>query len=77
MPWASLSPAGCTTGIGERVEQAGDILDHHRGKPGQEIEGPMAMVILAGLVTSTVLSLLVLPTLVLRYGRFETTETDR
>ena len=38
---------------------------------GKEIEGPMAIVILGGLVTSTVLNLLVLPTLALRYGKFE------
>jgi Cu/Ag efflux pump CusA len=37
---------------------------------GHEIEGPMAIVILGGLVTSTVLNLLVLPTLALRYERF-------
>jgi CzcA family heavy metal efflux pump len=42
------------------------------GDPGREIEGPMATVILGGLLTSTVLNLLVLPTLALRYGRFET-----
>jgi CzcA family heavy metal efflux pump len=41
------------------------------GDPGREIEGPMATVILGGLVTSTALNLLVLPTLALRYGRFE------
>jgi len=40
------------------------------GSPGREIEGPMAMVILGGLITSTALNLLVLPTLALRYGRF-------
>jgi Cu/Ag efflux pump CusA len=40
------------------------------GDPGREIEGPMAIVILGGLVTSTVLSLLVLPTLALRYAHF-------
>jgi len=38
---------------------------------GREIEGPMALVILGGLATSTLLNLLVLPTLALRYGRFE------
>jgi Cu/Ag efflux pump CusA len=38
---------------------------------GREIEGPMAMVILGGLVTSTLLSLFLLPTLALQYGRFE------
>jgi Cu/Ag efflux pump CusA len=41
------------------------------GDPGREIEGPMAIVILGGLVTSTALSLLVLPTLALRYVRFQ------
>jgi CzcA family heavy metal efflux pump len=41
------------------------------GAPGREIEGPMAIIILGGLVTSTALNLLVLPTLALRYGRFE------
>jgi Cu/Ag efflux pump CusA len=41
------------------------------GAPGREIEGPMAIIILGGLVTSTALNLLVLPTLSLRYGKFE------
>ncbi|TAN70321.1 MAG: efflux RND transporter permease subunit, partial [Magnetospirillum sp.] len=40
------------------------------GAPGQEIEGPMAVVILGGLLTSIALNLLVLPVLALRYGRF-------
>jgi Cu/Ag efflux pump CusA len=40
------------------------------GAPGREIEGPMAQVILGGLLTSTALNLLVLPTLALRFGRF-------
>ena len=40
------------------------------GSPGREIEGPMAIVILGGLITSTALNLLVLPTLARRYGRF-------
>jgi len=35
-----------------------------------EIEGPMAVVILGGLVTSTVLNLLVLPVLALRFANF-------
>jgi Cu/Ag efflux pump CusA len=39
--------------------------------PGREIQGPMAVVILGGLLTSMALNLLVLPTLALRYGRFE------
>ncbi len=41
---------------------------------GREIEGPMAMVILGGLATSTALNLLVLPALALRFGRFRTTD---
>ena len=44
--------------------------------PGREIEGPMALVILGGLVTSTALNLLVLPTLALRYGRFQRDRPD-
>jgi len=45
------------------------------GEAGREIEGPMAIVILGGLVTSTLLNLLVLPTLAVRYGRFEKRES--
>jgi CzcA family heavy metal efflux pump len=40
-------------------------------QPGREIEGPMALVIVGGLLTSMALNLLVLPTLALRFGRFE------
>jgi Cu/Ag efflux pump CusA len=38
-------------------------------RPGQEIEHPMAVVILGGLVTSTLLNLYVIPTLFLHYGK--------
>lgn len=38
--------------------------------PGNAIEGPMAIVILGGLLTSTALNLLVMPALSLRYGQF-------
>jgi CzcA family heavy metal efflux pump len=38
---------------------------------GREIEGPMASVILGGLGTSTLLNLLVLPSLALHYGNFK------
>jgi len=40
------------------------------GEAGREIEGPMAVVILGGLATSTLLNLLVLPTLALKFGEF-------
>ncbi|HET6660310.1 MAG TPA: efflux RND transporter permease subunit, partial [Rubrobacter sp.] len=36
---------------------------------GHEIEHPMAIVILGGLVTSTLLNLFVLPSLYLRFGK--------
>lgn len=39
------------------------------GQAGREIQGPMAIVILGGLITSTIASLIVLPALVWRYGR--------
>jgi CzcA family heavy metal efflux pump len=38
--------------------------------PGREIMGPMAAIIVGGLVSSTVLNLLLLPGMLLRYGRF-------
>lgn len=38
-------------------------------RPGHEIEYPLAVVILGGLVTSTLLNLFVVPSLLLRYGR--------
>jgi len=37
--------------------------------PGHEIEHPMAVVILGGLVTSTLLNLFVVPSLYLRFGK--------
>jgi Cu/Ag efflux pump CusA len=40
------------------------------GEPGREIEGPMACIIVGGLLTSTALNLLILPALLLRFGRF-------
>ena len=46
---------------------AGDI-------PGHEVEHPMAVVILGGLVTSTLLNLFLAPTLYLRFGRAHATD---
>src|SRR5258705_8914721 len=45
--------------------------------PGHEIEYPMAVVILGGLVTSTLLNLFILPALYLRFGRGTGLSTDR
>lgn len=44
------------------------------GAPGREIEGPMAIIILGGLFTSTSLNLLVLPFAALRFGSFSKDE---
>ncbi len=44
--------------------------------PGHEIEYPMAVVILGGLVTSTVLNLFVVPSLYLRFAKPSGTGTD-
>jgi CzcA family heavy metal efflux pump len=41
-------------------------------RAGQEIEHPLAVVIVGGLLTSTLLSLFVIPSLYLRFGRSET-----
>jgi Cu/Ag efflux pump CusA len=38
------------------------------GQSGSEIQTPMAIVILCGLTTSTLLNMFVVPTLYLRYG---------
>jgi len=38
-------------------------------RPGHEIEHPLAVVILGGLVTSTLLNLFIVPSLYLRFGR--------
>ncbi|HEY8159488.1 MAG TPA: efflux RND transporter permease subunit [Methylobacter sp.] len=46
--------------------------------PGREIMGPMAAIIIGGLASSTLLNLLLLPAILLRYGKFNSqTETDR
>ena len=39
------------------------------GQPGKEIQQPMAVVILGGIVTSTLLNMVVMPVLFLKYGR--------
>ncbi|MGZ5526919.1 MAG: efflux RND transporter permease subunit, partial [Methylomonas sp.] len=45
--------------------------------PGREIMGPMAAIIIGGLASSTLLNLLLLPAILLRYGKFNSqTETD-
>jgi len=46
------------------------------GEAGREIEGPMAIVILGGLVSSTLLNLLVLPALAWKFGRFGKPDTQ-
>ena len=45
------------------------------GQPGKEIQQPMAVVILGGIVTSTFLNMIVIPALYLKYGRAGVSET--
>jgi Cu/Ag efflux pump CusA len=45
-------------------------------KPGHEIEHPLAVVILGGLVTSTLLNLFLLPPLYARFGRGSASAAD-
>jgi len=40
-------------------------------QPGKEIEAPMAAIIIGGLFTSTILNLLILPTILLNFGSFK------
>jgi Cu/Ag efflux pump CusA len=60
---APIMMTALTTGLAlVPLAIAGDL-------PGHEIEHPMALVILGGLVTSTLLNLLVVPTLYLKFGK--------
>jgi len=81
--WDEGMPWGAETAARGAMERLGPILMTAlvtalgllplaigSGDPGREIEGPMAIVILGGLATSTLLTLFVLPTLALRFGRF-------
>tara|TARA_B110000196_G_C21131430_1_gene658659 strand:- start:1659 stop:2258 length:600 start_codon:yes stop_codon:yes gene_type:complete len=38
--------------------------------PGREIMGPMAAIIIGGLISSTILNLLIMPIIMLKFGRF-------
>ena len=42
------------------------------GEPGKEIQAPLAVVVLGGLLTSTFLNMIVVPALFLRYGKLST-----
>ncbi len=42
--------------------------------PGREIMGPMAAIVIGGLVSSSILNLLLLPSIMLRYGRFRSAD---
>jgi Cu/Ag efflux pump CusA len=46
------------------------------GESGREVQGPMAVVILGGLVTSTIMTLVILPTLVLAFRRKASTSVQ-
>ncbi|MDE0926389.1 MAG: efflux RND transporter permease subunit [Methylophilaceae bacterium] len=61
----SILMTALVTGLGLLPLAAGS------NQPGREIEGPMAAIIVGGLVTSTILNLLILPTIMLHFGRFK------
>ncbi len=39
---------------------------------GREIMGPMASIIIGGMASSTILNLLIMPTVMLKFGKFKT-----
>ena len=47
------------------------------GEPGSEIQAPMAMVIMFGLLSSTALNMIVVPILYVRFGRPAATAPER
>ena len=67
----SILMTALVTGLGLLPLAAGS------NQPGREIEGPMATIIVGGLVTSTILNLLILPTIMLHFGRFKKRLLDR
>jgi len=48
-----------------------------KGDPGKEIQQPMAVVILGGIITSTLLNMIVIPALYLKFGRVEAKEASK
>lgn len=48
-----------------------------KGDPGKEIQQPMAVVILGGVITSTLLNMIVIPALYLKFGRVEAKEPTK
>ena len=68
-------PVGVIEDLGPGVTgyEVGDLA-LGGAEAGGKIEGPMALVILGGLITSTALNLLVLPVLAARWGSFSPAE---
>ncbi len=61
---------------GERVKDPAQALAYlQKAEKAAPRGSPMATIIVGGLISSTILNLLILPTIMLHFGRFEKTAT--
>ncbi len=56
-------------GVAVTAEQAAAPLVFAKGQPGSEVLHPVAVVIVGGLISSTLLDIVITPTLFFRFGR--------
>ena len=63
----------CRFELGENSLCRTEAPQLHADAPGNEIQAPMGVVILGGLLTSTALNMIVVPVLFRRFGRAEAT----
>ena len=66
--WVVNAAGAVTIGEDGEITAVGSLVTRCSVKPGHEIEHPMAIVILGGLISSTALNLFLMPALYARYG---------